>query len=132
MATDANLVLASTTTGDGSTAFTSVDLLTGSQRGGIMWARVEVTGATTVSTSPIVLTFTIEHSSNNSTWYTHTSGADQTITVPNGSNQVPSGISIAWIPIATEKRYIRLKPSSTGGTTSTLNMNAYITNSHPQ
>lgn len=133
MAYDANLQLANVTGSDGATAATAIDLLTGSLRGPVMWARIEV-GSATVSTSPLVLTFTIEHSNTNvdGDFKLHTSGADQTVSIPTGAAQVTAGNPIVWIPIVTDKRYIRVKPSRTGGTTTTLVYNAYITNSHPQ
>lgn len=133
MAYDANISLGSTTTNNGSTALTGIDLKTGSQRGPVMWARIEVASAT-VSTSPLVLTFTIEHSDSLGSGYvTHTSGADQTVTIATGATPTaPTGDPIVWIPIVTEKRYIRVNVSKTGGTTSDLTFNGLITNSHYQ
>jgi len=131
MAYDANLVLVNTTAGTGSDTFTALDLKTGTQRGSLMWARIEV-GTATVATNPIVITFVIQHSSDNSTWHDLVVGADQTVTYAVGTDTPAPTDNIIWLPIPVEKRYIRLKTTKTGGTTSTLVCNGYITNSHYQ
>jgi hypothetical protein len=131
MAYDNNLVLVNTTTATGSETFTALDLKTGTQRGPLMWARVEV-GTCTVATNPLVVTFTIQHSSDNSTWHDFIVGADQTVTYAVGTDTAAPTDNIIWLPLPIEKRYIRLKTSKTGGTGSAFVINGYITNSHYQ
>jgi hypothetical protein len=131
MAYDANLQLASET-GKGGTVTnnsTGIDLKTGSLRGPVMWARIEMT-AGSASGSDVTFTFSIEHSSDDSTYYAHTSGADQVITITAGGSV--RSRDVVWIPIVTEKRYIRLVMTKGGGTMTTGAYNAYITNSHFQ
>lgn len=129
MAYDANLQLANETGKSGSTNSTGIDLKTGSLRGPVMWARVEVT-AGTASGSDVTLTFSVEHSSNDSTYFAHTSGADQVVTITVTTNA--RNRDVVWIPIVSEKRYIRLVMTKGGGTLASGAYNAYITNSHPQ
>lgn len=129
MAYDANLQLASETAKTASTNSTGIDLLTGSLRGPVMFARVEVT-AGSASTSDVTLTFSVEHSTDNTTYYAHTSGADQVVTITNGGSV--RSRDVVWIPIVSEKRYIRLAMVKGGGTLASGAYNAYITNSHPQ
>lgn len=129
MAYDANLQLASETAKTGSTNSTGINLKTGSLRGPVMWARVEVT-AGTASVSDVTLTFSVEHSSDDSTYYAHTSGADQVVTITSGGSV--RSRDVVWIPIVTEKKYIRLAMVKGGGTLASGAYNAYITNSHPQ
>jgi hypothetical protein len=129
MAYDANLQLANETAKTGSTNSTGIDLLTGSLRGPVMWARVEVT-AGAASVSDVTLTFSVEHSTDNSTFYAHTSGADQVVTITSGGSV--RSRDVIWIPIVSEKRYIRLAMVKGGGTLASGAYNAYITNSHPQ
>lgn len=133
MAYDANLQLANET-GKGGTVTnnsTGIDLKTGSLRGSVMWARVEVTAGTeTVGSTDVTFTFSVEHSTDNSTYYAHTSGADQVVTITKGSST--RSRDVVWIPIVSEKRYIRLVMTKGGGTITNGAYNAYITNSHPQ
>lgn len=132
MAYDANLQLASESAKSGTTTSTGIDLLTGSLRGGVMWARIEVTAGTeTGGTNNLTMTFSVSHSSDNSTYYAHTSGADQVVTITAGT--ATRSRDVVWIPIVTDKRYIQLVMTKGGsGTSTTLAWNAYITNSHPQ
>lgn len=129
MAYDANLQLANETAKTGSTNSTGINLKTGSLRGSVMWARVEVT-AGAASVSDVTLTFSVEHSTDDSTYYAHTSGADQVVTITSGGSV--RSRDVVWIPIVTEKKYIRLAMVKGGGTLASGAYNAYITNSHPQ
>jgi hypothetical protein len=129
MAYDANLQLANETAKTGSTNSTGINLKTGSLRGPVMWARVEVT-AGSASVSDVTLTFSVEHSTDDSTYYAHTSGADQVVTITSGGSV--RSRDVVWIPIVTEKKYIRLAMVKGGGTLASGAYNAYITNSHPQ
>ena len=129
MAYDANLQLANETAKTGSTNSTGINLKTGSLRGSVMWARVEVT-AGSASVSDVTLTFSVEHSTDDSTYYAHTSGADQVVTITSGGSV--RSRDVVWIPIVTEKKYIRLAMVKGGGTLASGAYNAYITNSHPQ
>ena len=129
MAYDSNLQLANETGKNGSTNSTGIDLKTGSLRGPVMWARVEVT-AGAASGSDVTLTFSVEHSANDSTYFAHTSGADQVVTITVTTNA--RNRDVVWIPIVSEKRYIRLVMTKGGGTLASGAYNAYITNSHPQ
>lgn len=130
MAFDSNLVLATVTNASGSSNGSALDLLTGSERGPLMWARIEATTAD-ITTNTVTLTFTIEHSSDNTNWYTHSSGADQVVTWPTGTAAVPTTDNIVWVPIASDKRYIRLAWAKSGaGTMANGSFTAYITNSH--
>lgn len=129
MAYDANLQLANETAKTGSTNSTGINLKTGSLRGSVMWARVEVT-AGSASVSDVTLTFSVEHSTDDSTYYAHTSGADQVVTITSGGSV--RSRDVVWIPIVTEKKYIRLAMVKGGGTLASGAYNAYITSSHPQ
>jgi len=133
MAYDANLQLANET-GKGGTVTnnsTGIDLKTGTLRGPVMWARIEVTAGTeTANVNDVTFTFSIEHSTDNSTYFAHTSGADQVVTITK--NTSTRSRDVVWIPIVTEKRYIRLVMTKGGGTIVNGAYNAYITNSHYQ
>lgn len=133
MAYDANLQLANVTNISGSSQATGIDLKTGTLRGSVMWARVEVVSGD-ITTNTVTLSFAVEHSSDNSTWYAHTSGADQVVTFGStGTAAVPTTDNIVWIPIVSEKRYVRLVWTKSGsGSIANGIANAYITNSHPQ
>lgn len=129
MAYDSNLQLANETGLSASKNSTGIDLKTGSLRGPVMWARVEVTSGA-ASSGDVTLTFSVEHSTDNSTYYAHTSGADQVVTITTGGSV--RSRDVVWIPIVSEKRYIRLAMTKGGGTLASGAYNAYITNSHPQ
>lgn len=137
MAYDANATLANTTsfaiaTGTTSGNFSALDSLTGSNRANVMWARVEVTSMD-VSTANVSLTFTIEHSSDNTNWFTHTSGADQVVTVNTGTPGAIQTDNVVWLPIATDKRYIRLAWAKPGtGVVANGVITCFLTNSHYQ
>jgi len=129
MAYDANLQLANESAKTGSTNSTGINLKTGSLRGSVMWARVEVTSGS-ASGSDVTLTFSVEHSTDDSTYFAHTSGADQVVTITAGGSV--RSRDVVWIPIVTEKKYIRLAMVKGGGTLASGAYNAYISNSHPQ
>lgn len=131
MAYDANLQLANVSNASASSQASAVDLKTGTLRGPVMWARIEVVSGDVTSTA-VTLSFAIEHSTDNSTWYAHTSGADQVVTIPTGTGATPSSDNIVWIPIVSDKRYIRLAWTKGGGTLANGTFNAYVTNSHFQ
>lgn len=129
MAFDKLLVLANETGLSASTNSTGISLTEGTRRGSVMWARVEVT-AGAASGSNVTLTFSVEHSANNSDWFAHTSGADQVVTITSGGSVRDR--DIVWIPIVTDKEYIRLAMVKGGGTLASGAYNAYISNSFPQ
>lgn len=114
MAVDANLVLQASVTKTATFSGTAVDLKTGTPRRGLK-ARVIYSAATNASGSNSV-TFSIEHSDDNSTFYTLTSGAAQVV---NLSTTAQSG-EIA-LPFETSKRYVRLVATVAGaGSTPTI------------
>jgi len=88
------------------------DLRVGTPLGGF-YARVGYTAAS-VATNTSSLVFSIEHSDDNSTWYAHTSGAADAVTL---TTTAKSGE--IFLPIKTQKRYIRLVATLTQGTGTT-------------
>jgi hypothetical protein len=130
MAFDALLLLASET-GLSATKSDSTALDLGAATGDaskVFWARVEVT-AGSASGSDVTLTFSVSHSADNSTFYAHTSAADQVVTITSGGSTRDK--DVVWIPIVPVKRYQRLVMTKGGGTLASGAYNAYITNSYP-
>jgi hypothetical protein len=130
MATDAKLLVANETGISTTTNSTGFDLFYGGYRIP-MWLRVEVT-AGAASGSNVTMTFKIQHSSTNvdGNFVDHTSGADQVVTITAGGSVRDR--DVVWIPLLSDKRYIRLVMTKGGGTLASGAYNAYITNSHPQ
>lgn len=117
---DAALVLQTSVTKTASFNSTSIDWQYGNSPRPL-YAKIRYSAATNASGSNAV-TFTIEHSTDNSTWYTHTSGADQVL---NLSTTAQVGEVI--IPILTRYRYIRLVATFSGaGSTPTITYLAAI------
>lgn len=129
MATDAKLLVANETGISATTNSTGFDLFYGGYRIP-MWLRVEVT-AGAASGSNVTMTFSVEHSTASGSGYVaHTSGADQVVTITAGGSVRDR--DVVWIPLLSDKRYIRLVMTKGGGTLASGAYNAYITNSHPQ
>lgn len=131
MATDAKLLVANETgVGNVSVTSTGFDLFSAGYRIP-MWVRVDVSNGT-ATTNNVTLTFKIQHSNTNvdANFVDHTSGADQVVTITVTTNARDR--DVVWIPLLTDKRYIRLVMTKGGGTLGSGAYNAYITNSHPQ
>src|SRR4051812_20941583 len=101
MAADSNLVLQASVTKTASFNGAAADLKAGTPRRGLV-ARVLFSAATNASGSNAV-TFTVEHSTDNSNWYTVASGAADVV---NLSTTAQTGE--IRIPFSTSKRYVRL------------------------
>lgn len=72
-----------------------------------------------------VITFKIQHSSDNGTWYDHASGALNALTLPTGVGNALSGEF--FIPVATDLRYIRLVVTFSASTnTPTVTREAHL------
>lgn len=114
MATDALITLQASVTKTATFQSTGVDLVTGTPDYGLV-ARVIYSAATNASGSNSV-TFSIEHSTDNSTFYTLTSGAADVI---NLSTTAQTGE--IFLPFRTNKRYVRLVATVAGaGSTPTI------------
>ena len=111
MAVDANLVLQASVTKTDTFNSTGVNLVTGTPSRGLV-ARIIYSAATEASGGKTVI-FSIDHSSDNSTWYPLASGAKDTITL---STTAQAGeISI---PFRTNKAYVRLTMTLSANTNS--------------
>jgi hypothetical protein len=114
MATDANLVLQSSTTKTASFNGTGVDLKVGTPHRGLV-ARILYSAAANASGSNTV-TFSVEHSDDNATFYAMASGAADALTL---STTAQAGE--ITIPFSTSKRYVRLVCTIAGaGSTPTV------------
>lgn len=101
MAADSNITLQASVTKTASFNGAGLDLKTGTPRRGLV-ARVIYSAATNASGSN-ALTWTVEHSTDNSTFYTVASGAADVV---NLSTTAQTGE--IRIPFSTSKRYVRL------------------------
>ena len=121
---DSNLVLAASATITSTTNSTGVDLKNTPTRG--LVAQVNYSAATNASGSNSV-TFSIEHSDDNSTFYALTSGASDII---NLSTTAQAGE--IFMPFRTNKRYVRLVSTFAGaGSTPTITRSGSIVESRP-
>lgn len=102
MAADANLVLQASVTKTASFNGAAVDLQAGGPKGRSLDARVVYSAAANASGSN-TCTFTVEHSDDNTNWYTVASGAADVITL---STTAQAGEQ--FVPFDTGKRYVRL------------------------
>lgn len=120
---DALNVLQASGTITNSANSTGVDLGVGGTLLRTLFARV-IHSATNNASGSATITYLIEHSTDNSTWYTCASGADQIITT---TTTVQAGE--VFIPFATDKRYVRLVTtfSTTTGTPTTTRQAAITT-----
>lgn len=125
MATDALIQLQASVTKTSTFQGTAVDLKTGTPRRGLK-ARVIYSAATNASGSNTVA-FTIEHSDDNSTFYTLSSNVENNVAL---STTAQSGEF--FIPFETSKRYVRLVATFSGaGSTPTITYGGEITLSRP-
>jgi hypothetical protein len=125
MASDANLALQASVTKTGSFNSTAVNLQGGTPVWGLV-ARVLYSAATNASGSNAV-TFTIEHSDDNSTFYTRSSAAAEVI---NLSTTAQAGE--IFIPFRTNKPYVRLVATFSGaGSTPTITYQGDLTLGKP-
>jgi len=106
---------------------TGKDLSQGSYRNASPhWVRL-VISAGAASGGDVTVNFTIQHSTASGSGYTDHSNA---VTVVGASAVSPA---ILWIPVATDKRYIRVKAAKVSGTITTgLKWTAHLGNSQPQ
>lgn len=120
MPLDANLVLQPTVTKTATFNGSGFDLKTGTPRRG-MKAKVFYTAADNASGSNTV-TFSIDHSDDNSTFYALGSQADTPLTLSTTAQQ-----GEIEIPFETSKRYVRLTVTISGsGSTPTVTYSGYI------
>jgi hypothetical protein len=121
---DSNLVLQASTTITATTNSTGVDLKGTPRRG--LKAQINYTAAANASGSNTV-TFSVEHSDDNSTYYAMSSGAADVITL---STTAQAGEQ--FIPFETSKRYVRLVSTVAGaGTSPTITRQGAIVLSRP-
>ncbi len=124
MAADSLLALAASATITSTTNSTGVDLKGTPRRG--LKARVIYSAATNASGSNSV-TFSVEHSDDNSTFYAMSSGASDII---NLSTTAQTGT--IYIPFETSKRYVRLVSTFAGaGSTPTITRSADVLLARP-
>lgn len=125
MPRDANLVLQALVTKTATFQGTAVDLKTGTPRRGLK-ARVIYKNATNASGSNTVA-FTIEHSDDNSTFYTLSSNVENNVAL---TTTAKSGE--VFIPFETSKRYVRLVATFSGaGSTPTIDYQGDIVPTRP-
>ncbi len=126
MASDANLALQASVTKTATFNGAGVDLGAGPSTKFPLFAEVIYSAATNASGSNTV-TFSVDHSDDNSTFYAHTSGAADAVSL---STTAQSGV--VYIPIATRKRYVRLTVTVSGaGSTPTVTYLGKIVASRP-
>lgn len=104
---------------------TGKDLSQGSYRNASPhWVRIAISAG---AASDVTVNFTIQHSSESGSGYTDHSNAT---TVVGASAISPATL---FIPVATDKRYIRIKAAKVSGTITTgLKWTAHLGNSQPQ
>jgi len=125
MPTDALITLQASVTKTATFQSTAIDLKTGTPRRGLK-ARVIYSAATNASGSNTVA-FTIEHSDDNSTFYTLSSGVENNVAL---STTAQSGEF--YIPFETSKRYARGDSTFSGaGSTPTITYGGEISLSRP-
>jgi hypothetical protein len=125
MATDANLALQASVTKTGTFQGAAVDLKTGTQLLGLV-ARVIYSAATNASGSNTVA-FTVEHSSDNSNWYTLSANAEFNVALSTTAQAAE-----IFIPFTTSRRYVRLVATFSGaGSTPTITYVGDVTLSRP-
>jgi hypothetical protein len=123
---DSLLVLQTSATVTSSTNSTGVQLGTIGGLDGKFNARVVYSAATNASGSNSA-TFLVEHSDDNSTYYTLTSGAAEIITLSTTAQAGEINLSFR-----TQKPYVRLVTTIAGaGSTPTITREAYITQTRP-
>jgi hypothetical protein len=104
MASDANVVLQASVTKTATFNGAGLDLITGTPTRGLV-ARIIYSAASAASGTDTVI-FSIDHSSDNSTFYALASGAKDTITLDTTSSAPKSGE--IFIRFSTKLRYVRL------------------------
>ena len=125
MPTDALIQLQASVTKTATFQSVAVDLKTGTPRRGLK-ARVIYSAATNASGANTVA-FTIEHSDDNSTFYTLSSNVENNIAL---STTAQSGE--IFLPFETSKRYVRLVATITGsGSTPTVTYGGEISTARP-
>lgn len=116
---DALLVLQAEVSKDDTFNGTGFDLASVSSQAlrsrGPLFAEIEYRDARNEhATQTPTFTFSIDHSDDNSTWTTHSSGASDIITTtPNITSGGKWGV--VYLPIATDKRYVRLTVTKANG-----------------
>lgn len=126
MPTDANLAVQASVTKTATFNGAAVDLTTGTPRRGLKM-RIIYSAASNASGSNTV-TFSVDVSSDNSTWYTaEFQGVAEALTL---STTAQSGE--IYLPFETSKRYVRLTCTITGsGSTPTITYQGDITLTRP-
>ena len=120
MPNDANLTLQAAVTKTATFNGTGLDLKTGTPRRG-MKAHVYYTAATNASGSNTV-TFSIDHSDDNATFYPLANQADTPIALSTSAQQ-----GEVYVPFETSKRYVRLTVTiAGGGSTPTVSYTGYL------
>lgn len=126
---DANSTLQASTTQTGSFTSTSISLrnpattasvnIGGTPRELALDAQIVVTA---ISGTPTSVTFSLQHSDDNSTWYTIASQLDAPFSASTG---------VTYIAFETDKPYVRLVETMVGGTTPSITYFARLGISRP-
>lgn len=125
MANDALLTLQASVTKTATFNGTALDLKTGTPRRG-MKAKVYYSAATNASGSNTV-TFSVDHSDDNSTFYSLASQVETPIALSTTAQQ-----GEIHVPFETSKRYVRLTVTVSGaGSTPTVTYAGYLSLSRP-
>jgi hypothetical protein len=93
------------------------------------WVRIQLNaGAATAAQ----ISFDVLHgATSGGTYYLHTSGADQALAL--SATFSSTGTPIIWIPVATDKRYLKVRMNLDSGTITTgVKYNAYLCDTKPQ
>jgi hypothetical protein len=126
MATDAKLAMQASVTKTGTFNSTAIDLKTKSPLfGNVLWCRLVYQNANT-SSGAGAATFRLTFSSDNSTFAGIAQTADTVLTL---STTAISGE--VFIPIVTDKRYVRLELSAISGTDATVDYFADLVMAKP-
>ena len=121
---DTNLVLQASSVITATTNSTGLDLKQTPTRG--LVAQVNYSAAANASGSNTI-TFSVEHSDDNSTWFALSSGAADVITLTTAAL-----VGEQFIPIRTNKRYVRLVTTFAGaGTSPTITRQAALVLNRP-
>lgn len=125
MATDALGVLQSGTTRTSAADDTAYDLKVGTPRRGL-FVRFNYSGGSVAANAGTAI-FTVDHSNDNVTWYTRTSGAAEIVALGTAS----AAAGAFSLPVETSYRYIRSSLETLSGSAPSIAYSAHVVLGRP-
>jgi hypothetical protein len=94
------------------------------------WVRIQLNDG--AASTAATISFDVLHgATSGGTYFLHTSGADQALAL--SATFSSTGTAIIWIPVATDKRYLKVRMNVDSGTVTTgVKYNAYLCDTKPQ